>query len=287
MSGRELPGVLFERGPRGVVLPLLFDSPHSGSVYPDDFDHVPPRARMRQSEDSFIDELYEAAPEHGATLIGALFPRIYVDPNRSVLDIDPTLLEEDWPDESDPGPKCDLGVGLVWRLCPPGGPIYDRKLTVAEVRRRIDQYHRPYHDAVSSALGRLHGRFGAVWHINCHSMPSVSTVMAAEGPGLRRPEITLGDIDGTTCSAEFTELVYETLSDFDYDVTVNDPYKGGELVSAWSDPAAGRHSLQIEINRALYMDEVGLKRNSGFKALQENVTQLIGVIANFVRDRTA
>ncbi len=287
MSGRELPGVLFEREPRGVVLPLLFDSPHSGSVYPDDFDHVAPRERMRQSEDSFIDELYEAAPEHGATLIGALFPRIYVDPNRSVLDIDPTLLEEDWPDESDPGPKCDLGVGLVWRLCPPGGPIYDRKLTVAEVRRRIDQYHRPYHDAVSSALGRLHGRFGAVWHINCHSMPSVSTVMAAEGPGLRRPEITLGDIDGTTCSGEFTELVYETLSDFDYDVTVNDPYKGGELVSAWSDPAAGRHSLQIEINRALYMDEVGLKRNSGFKALQENVTQLIGVIANFVRDRTA
>lgn len=111
--------------------------------------------------------------------------------------------------------------------------------------------------------------------------------MAAEGPGLRRPEITLGDIDGTTCSAEFRELVYETLSDFDYDVTVNDPYKGGELVSAWSDPAAGRHSLQIEINRALYMDEVGLKRNSRFKALQENVTQLIGVIANFVRDRTA
>ncbi len=287
MSGRELPGVLFEREPRGVVLPLLFDSPHSGSVYPDDFDHVAPRERMRQSEDSFIDELYEAAPEHGATLIGALFPRIYVDPNRSVLDIDPTLLEEDWPDESDPGPKCDLGVGLVWRLCPPGEPIYDRKLTVAEVRRRIDQYHRPYHDAVSSALDRLHGRFGAVWHINCHSMPSVSTVMAAEGPGLRRPEITLGDIDRTTCSAEFTELVYETLSDFDYDVTVNDPYKGGELVSAWSDPAAERHSLQIEINRALYMDEVGLKRNSGFKALQENVTKLIGVIANYVRDRTA
>ncbi len=287
MSGRELPGILFEREPRGVVLPLLFDSPHSGSVYPDDFDHVAPLERMRQSEDSFIDELYEAAPEHGATLIGALFPRIYVDPNRSVLDIDPTLLEEDWPDESEPGPKCDLGVGLVWRLCPPGGPIYDRKLTVAEVRRRIDQYHRPYHDAVSSALDRLHGQFGVVWHINCHSMPSVSTVMAAEGPGLRRPEITLGDIDGTTCSGEFTELVYETLSDFDYDVTVNDPYKGGELVSAWSDPAAGRHSLQIEINRALYMDEVGLKRNSGFKALQENVTQLIGVIANFVRDRTA
>ena len=131
MSGRELPGVLFEREPRGVVLPMLFDSPHSGSVYPDDFDHVAPRERMRQSEDSFIDELYEAAPEHGATLIGALFPRIYVDPNRSVLDIDPTLLEEDWPDESEPGPKCDLGVGLVWRLCPPGGPIYDRKLTGA------------------------------------------------------------------------------------------------------------------------------------------------------------
>jgi N-formylglutamate amidohydrolase len=126
-----------------------------------------------------------------------------------------------------------------------------------------------------------------VWHINCHSMPSVSDVMAAEGPGLHRPDITLGDIDATTCSAEFTALVYETLSEFGYNVTVNDPYKGAELVRAWSDPADGRHSLQIEINRALYMDETGLERNGGFEALRAHVTQLIGVIAGYVRDQTS
>lgn len=285
MDGKILPGILFEREPHGEVLPLLFDSPHSGTIYPDDFDHVAPRQQMRQSEDSFVDQLYDAAPDYGAALIGALFPRIYVDPNRSAVDIDPALLEQDWPDESDPGPKCNLGVGLIWRLCPPGDPIYDRKLTVAEVRRRIENYHRPYQDAVAGGLDRLYRRFGAVWHVNCHSMPSVSTMMAAEGPGLRRPDITLGDIDATTCSAEFTALVYETLSGFGYDVTVNDPYKGAELVRAWSDPAAGRHSLQIEINRALYMDEAGLERNGGFAALHDHVTQLVGAVADYVRDR--
>ena len=285
MDYKELPGVLFVRAPRATALPLVFDSPHSGSVYPDDFHHVAPRAQMRISEDSFIDELYAAAPDYGATLIGALFPRIYVDPNRSALDIDPALLDEHWPGECDPGPKCKLGVGLIWRLCPPGDPIYDRKLTVAEVHRRIDRYHRPYREEVSGALDRLHQIYGAVWHINCHSMPSMSTAMAAEGPGLRRPDITLGDIDGTTCSAEFTTLVRETLAGAGYNVTINDPYKGAELVRAWSDPATGRHSLQIEINRALYMDEAGLERNDGFETLRMNITQLIGAVANYVRDR--
>lgn len=285
MEAREVEGVLYLRAPRSEALPLVLDSPHSGTAYPEDFDFVAPLAQMRQSEDSFIDEIYAAAPECGATLIGALFPRIFVDPNRSARDIDPELLDEPWPGEAAPGPKCDLGAGLIWRLCPPGEPIYRRRLTVAEVQRRIEGYHRPYQKAVSGALDALHTRFGQVWHINCHSMPSVSNDMAAEGPGRQRPDMTLGDIDGTTCAPEFTELVRKTLAAFGYEVTINDPYKGAELVRAWSDPAAGRHSLQIEINRALYMDELGLQRNGGFAALQANVTRLIAVIADYVRDR--
>jgi N-formylglutamate deformylase len=273
---RDIPGVLFVRAPRADALPLVFDSPHSGTAYPEDFEFVAPCARMRQSEDSFIDEIYAAAPDFAATLIGALFPRIYVDPNRSALDIDPALLEEPWPGASAPGPKSALGLGLIWRLCPPGEPIYDRRLTVAEVRRRIDGYHRPYHEA-------HYARFGQVWHINCHSMPSLSNHMAAEGPGQQRPDVTLGDIDGTTCAPAFTELVRETLAGFGYEVTVNDPYKGAELVRAWSDPAAGRHSLQIEINRALYMDEAGLSRNGGFDDLRAHVTRLIAAVADHVR----
>ena len=285
MENLERPGVLFVRAPRATALPLLFDSPHSGTDYPDDFHHVAPRAQLRISEDSFVDELYASAPDYGAVLIGALFPRIYVDPNRSALDIDPALLDEAWPGDSDPGPKCDLGVGLIWRLCPPGDPIYDRKLTVAEVRRRIEGYHRPYHEEISGVLDRLHREFGTVWHINCHSMPSMSTIMAAEGPGVRRPDMTLGDIDGTTCSGEFTALVRESLVGFGYNVMINDPYKGAELVRAWADPATGRHSLQIEINRELYMDEAGLERNGGFDKLRMHITQLIGDVAAYVRDR--
>ena len=271
--------------PRHGHVPLVLDSPHSGHDYPDDFGFALPREALRQAEDSYVDELYGAGPDLGATLIAARFPRSYIDPNRSVLDIDASLLDAPWPGPALPSPKTARGIGLIWRVLDTGEPIYSRKLSVEEVKRRIVRYHQPYQRAVKDALDRAHDHFGAVWHLNLHSMPAVSGAVSEEGPGKSRADFVLGDRDGSTCEPEFTATAAEALRAMGYQVKINDPYKGVELVRAFSDPKAGRHSLQIEVNRRLYMDERTRERNAGFADLRANLTRLLERIAGYAAER--
>lgn len=274
-----IPGVLYATSPNGAAAPLVFDSPHSGTDYPADFDFVAPRHVVRKAEDSFVDELFQDAPEYGGYFQAALFPRSYIDPNRSLQDIDARLLETAWPGPISPSEKTRYGHGLIWRLCPPNHAMYDRKLGVDEVRRRIDGYWRPYHDLLWDTVSAVTREFGQVWHLNCHSMPANS---APRGAGDGRPvDIVLGDRDGTTCAPAFTRFVSETLRGMGYSVRINDPYKGVELVRAYSDPKAGRNSLQIEINRALYMNEVTGERNGGFDALRADMGRLMAAMRDF------
>jgi len=266
------------------ALPLVLDSPHSGTHYSADFDHLPPRALVRQAEDTYVEELYNAAPAAGATLVEALFPRAYIDPNRHVSDMDPAVLEEPWPGPLAPTRKTELGMGLVWRLAHGGVPLYARRLPLADVERRIALYYEPYHAAVTAAIDERHERFGAVWHLNCHSMPAVGDVMS-EDPGRPRAEFVLGDRDATTCEPEFTAFVAATLSGMGYEVAINDPYKGVELVRKHGRPAERRHSLQIEVNRRLYMNEATLEKNAGFAALQADLARLLDALADYVRAR--
>ncbi len=270
--------------PEGVAIPLVLDSPHSGTAYPADFDHAPPREVVRQAEDTHVEALYAAAPRIGATLVEALFPRAYIDPNRHCADIDAALLSDAWTGPMTPSRKTELGIGLVWRLAHGGVPMYARRLSGAEVRRRITDYYAPYHASLAAALDERHAAFGSVWHLNCHSMPAVGDVMS-EDPGRARADFVLGDRDGTTCAAEFTAFVAETLGGLGYDVAVNDPYKGVELVRLHGRPAEGRHSLQVEINRRLYMEESTLARHSGFATLQSNIEQLLEALLRFVTER--
>ena len=272
--------------PSAHHVPLVLDSPHSGTEYPDDFRPAVPMDALRQAEDSFVDELYAGAAAVGATLVAARFPRSYIDPNRSLLDIDASLLEGAWPGPAIPSRKTELGIGLIWRILDTAEPIYGRKLSVEEVRNRIVRYHQPYQKAVKDALDHAYAHFGAVWHINCHSMPAVSSRISEEGPGKPRADFVLGDRDGTTCAPEFTALVGETLRGMGYDVKVNDPYKGVELVRAFSDPKAGRHSLQIEVNRKLYMDEKSRARGAGFAALKANLDKLLATVAKYAAERS-
>lgn len=280
----ETPGVLFRHDPLIEPLPLVFDSPHSGRVYPADFRFTAPDYVVRTAEDTHVDELYAAAPRHGATLIGAHFPRAYIDPNRHLADIDASLIDGAWPGPLDPGEKTRLGLGLIWRLAKPDTPMYDRKLTVEEVSHRIERYYRPYHAALDGAADALHSRFGAVWHVNCHSMKSVGARNSPDA-GKRRPDFVLGDRDGTTCEPEFTALVYEALAGMGYAVAINDPYKGVELVRKHGRPGEGRQSLQIEVNRARYMNEKTNEKVAEFDKLAENIGRLVGVIAGYVRRR--
>lgn len=261
-------------------VPAVFDSPHSSKDYPRDFGFVLALADMRYAEDAFVDELFGAAPDHGAVLLRALFPRSYIDPNRPPDDIDDAMLDTPWPEGANPGPKTELGIGLIPKL-EPGGAVYDRKLSVAQVRRRLDAYYWRYHRTLERAIDDAHARAGAVWHVNCHSMPSVSNVVSPEGPGIERPAFCLGDRDGTTCSPDFTGLVADTLSAMGYQVTVNNPYKGVELVRRYSDPGRERHSLQIEVNRALYMDERTIEKHGGFVRLRSDLSQLVAAVCDY------
>ncbi len=265
-------------------VPVVFDSPHSGIVYPEDFGHIVSHTTLRRAEDTHVDALYAAAPDMGATLIAANFPRSYIDTNRSLLDIDPALLDAPWPGPVNITKKTDKGIGLVWRLLDSGEAIYDRKLSVAEVQSRIARCYAPYHKAVRDAINSAHKHYGAVWHINCHSMPATSSIISEEGPGIARADFVLGDRDGTACAPEFTSFVAIVLKDMGYDVKINDPYKGVELVRAYSDPVENKHSLQIEVNRKLYMDENSRERNAGFAKLQENITHLIEEIAAYAHE---
>jgi N-formylglutamate deformylase len=273
------------RLPEGEALPLVCDSPHSGTKYPDDFGYTIPFERLRAGEDTDVHVLWESLPSVGATLLAAEFPRAYIDPNRDADDIDPEMLDAPWPGPVNPGEKTRLGIGLIWRDAGQGGrtPIYSRKLTVAEVQRRIATYHAPYHAAMRQAIEAAYARHGAVWHLNLHSMPANSY----EGLGIQTDkklaDFVLGDRDGTTAAPEFTQMVAQALRSRGFRVAINDPFKGVALISRLGRPAERRHSLQIELHRGLYMDEATCERNAGFGALQEALAGVAQDIAAYVR----
>jgi N-formylglutamate deformylase len=271
-------------GPLAPRVPLLLDSPHSGFAFPADFGSRLSEFDLREGEDCFVDRLYLPATERGVGLIAALAPRTYIDLNRHAGDIDLALIEGGrWPGEHVPSGKARLGKALIWRTLDDGRAIYDRKLGVDEVRRRIDVYHRPYHGAVRDRIEATHARFGRSWHINCHSMNAVGGAQAEGGAGRARADFVVGDRDGTTCDAGFTELVRSVLAGMGHDVRVNDPYKGVELVRAYANPAEGRMSLQLEINKRLYMDESTRTPNAGFEPLQQQLATLVDAVLDYTK----
>jgi len=263
------------------MVPLVLDSPHSGREFPADFDAAVTEAELREAEDCYVDELYAAAGELGAPLLAASFPRTYVDPNRHAGDVDLDLIDGQWPWEYRPSGKASIGKALIWRTLEDGRPIYLKKLSVEKVRSRIERFHVPYHGKLKEHLDAAVRRFGRVVHINCHSMRSVAGKQSSDGEGSVRADFVLGDRDGTTCDPRFTELVRAALAGMGYSVKVNDPYKGVELVRAYADPKAGRHSLQIEINKRLYMDEKTLAKSAGFARLQSDLSELLRAILDY------
>jgi N-formylglutamate amidohydrolase len=273
----EIPGVLWRRDPQAAEVPLVFDSPHSGSYYPDDFCFCCPLDVLRTAEDTYVDELYAAAPQFGATLLAAIFPRSYLDTNRAVDDLDTTLIDGPWPSPLRPSHKTRAGLGLVRRVARTGTPIYDRKLTVAEIIARVERYHTPYHQELDAACARLRRKFGVIWHVNCHSMPSQRSAKK----GGHCADFVLGDRDGTTCEPEFTDFVARVLRGLGYTVRINEVYKGVEIVKRQGRPAERRHSLQIEVDRALYMDQKTLEKTSHFVRLQADITHLIEALRGF------
>lgn len=247
--------------------PLVFDSPHSGRLYPEDFHYACDFAELRKAEDTRVDELFEpAAQASGGVLLKALFPRSYIDVNRGEDDLDPELIADIPMGTILPGDgRSVAGHGLIRRLLRPnGGLVYNRPFYMDEVRKRITDYYRPYHTALAGLLESTQTQFGKVFHISIHSMPSS---VAAKGPFSLPMDFALADLDGTSCDLVFRRRVQDGLRDLGYRVSVNTPYRGHEILRRYGNPAAGIHSLQIEINKALYLDEKTGKNNKNFNEI--------------------
>ena len=258
---------------------LVLDSPHSGVAYPPDFLYTCETSILRKAEDTHVEKLYDFAPGLGAHWIEAQFPRSYLDANRNTTELDVSLLDEPWPHPVATDPvvlsKVRLGKGLIWRTTDDGLPIYERRLSVDEVIRRIEQCWKPYHAVVAEAIDAAHAAHGYSIHVNCHSMPAVASSHATNFPGEKHADFVVGDRDGSTASPALSQLVCAHLTALGYRVAYNHPYKGVELVRRYSDPAAHRHSIQLEINRKLYMNEETLELNAGFDALKAHLRSLV------------
>ena len=274
-------------------LPLVFDSPHSGTLYPENFDYACAFEELEQAEDRYVDDLFSCVTDFGGTLLTAEFPRSFIDVNRSADDIDIDLIDGFWPEDKygpiDPSSRSDAGIGLIRRLVRPGIPVYNRNLTPEEIHARIKTYYHPYHTKLEELIEEAHYNFGEVWHINCHSMPSSSArprmPMGIRNFQARNADFVIGDRDGTTCDLDFRKSIADYLKSLGYHVSINDPFKGVELVQRYSNPARGRHSVQIEINKSLYMNELTGERSKNYDNLKTDIARLSAFIANYANAR--
>lgn len=279
-----LPYVL--REPAATPVALVVDSPHSGMEWPADFQPAAPRAAILTTWDAYVDELFGAAPAAGATLLAATFPRAYVDVNRAEDDLDPDLLDRPWPGPSHPTAYSARGMGLIRRLALPGVPMYDRPLSVAAVERRLSACYRPYRLALGDRIEALARRFGAVWHLNCHSMKSRGNEMNVDA-GEPRPDLVISDRHGATADPAHTAWVAAWFRARGRTVQINHPYQGGDLVKHFGAPAAGQHSIQIELNRALYLDEALVAKNVHFGEMQQQCAEFLHAFAAYIAEKHA
>jgi N-formylglutamate amidohydrolase len=263
--------------PAQPTSPLVFSSPHSGNIYPAGFvaaSRLDP-VMLRRSEDAFVDELYADAPMAGAPLLKARFPRAFIDPNREPYELDPGMFASAlpaWVNRS--SPRVGAGLGTIARVVANGAEIYRGKLDFAAAEMWIEQLYRPYHNALSALLDQTAARFGRVLLIDCHSMPAVGGPMDRD-PGKRRVDFVLGDAHGTSCSRTIIDWAQSYLSGLGYTVSRNDPFAGGFITRHYGRPATGRHALQIEVNRRLYMDEDRIARNANFPRLVADLTRFV------------
>ena len=265
--------------PATQTAPLVFVSAHSGCRYPAAFlaaARLDAQA-LRRSEDSFVDELFDAAPRLGAPLLAAHFPRAFCDPNREAWELDPEMFEGALPPwVNTTSARVGAGLGTIARIVGAGEPIYREKLPFAEAEARVRECWEPFHAALRAAIARTMARFGACLLIDCHSMPGMS--MTARNAA----DFVLGDAHGTACAPPVTRRVERLLSRQGYAVRRNDPYAGGFITRHYGRPREGVHALQVEICRALYMDERRIERSARFDQVRRDMTALVEEVSSGV-----
>src|SRR5438132_452586 len=271
------------RQPRVRAVPLVLASPHSGNDYPRDLlaaSRLDPLT-LRRSEDSFVDAIFAAAPELGAPLLAARFPRAYLDVNREAWELDPTMFADLLPSFVNArSPRVRMGLGTIARVVASGEEIYARKLRFAEARHRVDTLYHPYHHALRRLADETETAFGGYLLLDCHSMPSAASAVG----GQTAADIVLGDCHGVACAPRIVETARDFLVRRDFAVALNAPYAGGFTTGHYGNPRRRRHALQIEINRALYMDERNYRRKPGFDRLRREMTALVAHLGELMQE---
>ncbi|MSP66686.1 MAG: N-formylglutamate amidohydrolase [Alphaproteobacteria bacterium] len=271
--------------PARATSPLVVSSPHSGSRYPERFvaESRLDLLSLRRSEDAFVDELFGAAPALGAPLLRALFPRAYLDVNREPFELDPAMFHGQLPTYANTtSPRVRSGLGTVPRVVANGAEIYDVKLPFTEAEGRIDALYRPFHDSLAHLVGAAQARFGYAVVIDCHSMPSVGGPMDQDA-GAGRADMVLGDRHGTSCSRGLAVTAARILRDQGFRVALNVPYAGGYITQHYGRPREGVQALQIEVNRAIYMDEAKIQRLAAFADVGARLGAFLGALDAAVR----
>ncbi|MEE9545445.1 MAG: N-formylglutamate amidohydrolase [Rhodospirillales bacterium] len=274
--------------PDRQTLPLVFASPHSGRDYTDEFlaQSRLDISELRRSEDAFVDELFAAAPELGAPMLKALFPRAYIDPNRQPWELDREMFSDYLPvlffDIIESSPHLAVGLGCIPRIITSGERIYRGQIRFEEAKRRMETYYIPYHHALKGLLEKTQEQFGGCLLIDCHSMPSIGGPMDKDS-GDKRVDMVLGDCHGAACLPGITAAAETALAEMGFVVTRNSPYSGGYTTRHYGKIANRVHALQIEINRALYMDELAFQRGPGLPALKQRIGGLIEALAAAAR----
>jgi N-formylglutamate amidohydrolase len=264
----------------GQMLPVVVASPHSGGGYLPEFlaQSCLDEQALRRSEDSYVDELFAGAPELGAPLLRAHFPRIYVDPNREPFELDPRMFEDNVPDFVNANsPRVAAGLGTIARLAAGGQDIYAGKLRFAEALRRIESYYQPYHETLRRLVNGTAAQFGFCILLDCHSMPSQGGPLESDA-GRPRADIVLGDCFGESCAPAVTARAEHTLAGLGYSVRRNAPYAGGFTTRHYGRPHHAIHALQVEINRGLYMDQETFAKGPGFSAVAARLGEFVAAM---------
>ncbi|WP_322867820.1 N-formylglutamate amidohydrolase [Aquicoccus sp. G2-2] len=257
---------------------VVFASPHSGRDYPWSFLRrtLLDAHSIRSSEDAFVDQLFDCAPSFGAPFLMAGAPRAFVDLNRSADELDPALIEG--VQKTGHNPRIASGLGVIPRVVAGGRAIYPGKISMREARRRVDLYWTPYHAMVQRQLDAAHARFGEAILVDCHSMPHEAMDAIARGVKAR-PEVVIGDRFGASARPDIIERIEAAFAAVGLTVVRNAPFAGAYVVQHYGRPARGQHAVQIEIDRALYMDEKRVRPNGNFNAFRRVMRQVVGEIA--------
>ncbi|MEZ2128346.1 MULTISPECIES: N-formylglutamate amidohydrolase [unclassified Sinorhizobium] len=275
---------LFEvREPVSQTIPFVYNSPHSGRIYPPEFiaQSRLEGAAIRRSEDHYVDELFSAASELGAPLLFANFPRAYLDVNREPYELDPRMFDGVLPPFANINSlRVAGGLGTIPRIVAENMEIYMRRVPVQEALDRIELIYKPYHATLRRLIARTHVQFGFGVLIDCHSMPGNIRITGSNV----RPDFIIGDRYGTSASAELSRAAIHFLEEMGFAAIRNKPYAGGFITEHYGRPARGLHALQIEINRAIYVDEVTLQKRPDFHTVANAMTSFIQQMADYVEE---